>query len=201
MKRVRKNKSSNELALKDDNLKQNHEEQPYILKTENKEKFLFDFISDKNKIKFQSHFDKNGAKKFLSDKDKAMEKIILSDDILDENGKKKKKHKDKDRNKKPRRSISDNFAHLKKKEKVIKPSKNLKKTDMIININYVDDKKSNDNTNNNKNSNLFNSKKNINKHNSISSSYSNIYSSSPMNLAVNKNDSLIFSIVSEMSKN
>ena len=197
----RRNKSSNELGLKDKIVKTNHEQIYNNLKTLNDEKFLCDFISDKNKIKLYSCFDKKGAKKFLSEKDKAMKKITLFDEILEENVSTKKKHKEKKLKKKARRSISDNLAEIKvkkpkhKKSKV--SSKNIKKSEMVININYVEDKKINDNK-----INLFNiNKKAVSKYNSISSKYSNIIASSPKNLAMNKNDSLIFSIVSEMSKN
>ena len=45
-----------------------------------KEKKLFNFISNTNKIKLKSNFDKKGAKKFLHEKLKAMEEIVLIDD-------------------------------------------------------------------------------------------------------------------------
>ena len=44
---------------------------------------LINFISCKNKIKFKSNFDRKGAKKFLNEKAKAMEEIVL-DDTTDE---------------------------------------------------------------------------------------------------------------------
>ena len=44
---------------------------------------LINFISCKNKIKFKSDFDRKGAKKFLNEKDKAMEEIVL-DETTDE---------------------------------------------------------------------------------------------------------------------
>lgn len=58
--------------------------------TDINEKPLYDFISCKNKILFKSCFDKKGSKKFLSEKSKAMEKIILFDDLLEK--KQKKNH-------------------------------------------------------------------------------------------------------------
>ena len=197
----RRNKSSNELALKDNILKANHEQIYNNLKTDilNNEKFLFDFISDKNKIKLFSYFDKKGAKKFLSEKDKAMKKITLFDEILDENASTKKIHKDKKLKKKARRSISDNLYKFKIKKSSDKKisTKNIKKSQMVISINYIDDGKNNDDK-----TNLYSvNKKAVTKYNSISSNYSNIMPSSPKNLIMNKNDSLIFSIVSEMSKN
>jgi hypothetical protein len=198
---ARRNKSSNELALKDKILKTNHEQIYNNLKTDilNNEKFLFDFISDKNKIKLFSYFDKKGAKKFLSEKDKAMKKITLFDEILDENASTKKIHKDKKLKKKARRSISDNLSKFKIKKSSDKKisTKNIKKSQMVISINYIDDGKNNDDK-----TNLYSvNKKAVTKYNSISSNYSNIMPSSPKNLIMNKNDSLIFSIVSEMSKN
>ena len=198
---ARRNKSSNELALKDKILKTNHEQIYNNLKTDilNNEKFLFDFISDKNKIKLFSCFDKKGAKKFLSEKDKAMKKITLFDEILDENASTKKIHKDKKLKKKARRSISDNLSKFKIKKSSDKKisTKNIKKSQMVISINYIDDGKNNDDK-----TNLYSvNKKAVTKYNSISSNYSNIMPSSPKNLIMNKNDSLIFSIVSEMSKN
>ena len=198
---ARRNKSSNELALKDKILKTNHEQIYNNLKTDilNNEKFLYDFISDKNKIKLYSCFDKKGAKKFLSEKDKAMKKITLFDEILDENASTKKIHKDKKLKKKARRSISDNLSKFKIKKSSDKKisTKNIKKSQMVISINYIDDGKNNDDK-----TNLYSvNKKAVTKYNSISSNYSNIMPSSPKNLIMNKNDSLIFSIVSEMSKN
>lgn len=56
-----------------------------------KEKNLFNFISSKSKIKLKSNFDKKGAKKFLHEKSKAMEEIVLIDDAVhDEHHYKKK---------------------------------------------------------------------------------------------------------------
>jgi len=65
---------------------------------------------------------------------------------------------------------------------------------MVISINYVDDGKENqDKAAHSPN------KKRVSKFNSLNSNFSNINSNEPLNLAVNKNDSLIYSIVSEMS--
>lgn len=211
MKLSRRNRSSNEIIFKDRGFQKMKEPSSTNLKTVNlnNKQCLFDFISDKNKIRFNSCFDKKGAKKFLSDKNKAMKKITLFDEILDGNDKEKKNNKDKDkkRKKKPRRSISDNLAHLRIKNHDKKSggaSKNLKNSQMVIKINYVDD----DGKNKNDKTNMYNSKKKLSTLNSIhsinsisSGNFSSIKSNSPMNLAINKNDSFIFSIVSEMSKN
>ena len=59
-----------------------------------------------------------------------------------------------------------------------------------ITINYIDEPKNNNNIN----------KKIVNKFNSIQSAVSKINSNEPLNLAVNKNDSLIISIVNEITK-
>ena len=46
---------------------------------------LINFISCKNKLKFESDFDRKGAKKFLNEKAKAMEEIVLDDSTDDSN--------------------------------------------------------------------------------------------------------------------
>lgn len=53
-------------------------------KSKSRAKTLKDFISKKNKIIFQSDFDQKGTKQFLAEKKKAMEKIILIDEITEE---------------------------------------------------------------------------------------------------------------------
>ena len=45
---------------------------------------LINFISCKNKIKFKSNFDRKGAKKFLNEKAKAMEEIVLDENTDEE---------------------------------------------------------------------------------------------------------------------
>ena len=129
-----------------------------------------------------------------------MEKIILFDEIIDENINKKKTHKEKKRKKSKRRSISENaIIRIKphKSDKELKNSaKDLKKSpNMVISINYVDDI----NNNENKCVNLKKLKKKAIKFNSITSNFSNINANEPLNLAMNKDDSLIYSIVTEMS--
>jgi len=183
----------NELGIKD-----RHFSDKLCKVTESNIEKLLLFISSKNKIAFKSHFDKKGTKKFLSEKEKAMEKIILIDEIKDENNKNKKHHHEKSKKikKKARRSISDNIIKFNPKaiNQKLAPSQNFQKSQKII-INYIDDGKNNDTNNQIK----FPNKKKVVKLNSISSNYSNINSIEPLNLAINKNDSLIFSIISEMS--
>ena len=178
----------------------------YNLKTEvsNNEKSLFDFISNK-KIKLKSYFDKKGTKKFLSDKEKAMEEIILFDEIID-----KKKNRDKShhyphkkaKTKKNKNSYSKSEKKIYKVEthkthkKKNKSDKFLKDSSgMFITINYVND------SNNYKNDKIANSAVNKNRikpFSSITSNCSNIKASEPLNLLINKNDSVIHSIVNEM---
>ena len=68
---------------------------------------------------------------------------------------------------------------------------------MIININFAEeDRKEHRKTSSHK---YLNLKNRVCKFNSISSNCSNINSNEPLNLAMNKDDSLIYSIVSEMS--
>ena len=205
MKEVKRNKSTFELPLGRNNNKEKfcHISDNLNHDSDNNAKYLFDFISTKNKIKLQSFFDKKGTKKFLSEKEKAMEKIILFDEINEDKLDKKKTHKTHKETKKKkvkRRSISENaiirVKPQKKEEKVKNSAKNLKKsTNMVINIDYVEDI----NNNENKFLNMNKLKKRAIKFNSITSNCSNIKSNEPLNLAMNKDDSFIFSIVSEMS--
>ena len=200
MEVVKSYKSSNELPEPNNNYRENYCRTSYNnADAVNNTKYLFDFISKKNKIKLNSCFDKKGTKKFLLEKEKAMEKIILFDEIIDKKQNTKKSHKDKKRKQKARRSKSENalFQINKKSDKKIKiSSKDFKQksSHMVISINYVDDGKENqDKAAHSPN------KKRVSKFNSLNSNFSNINSNEPLNLAVNKNDSLIYSIVSEMS--
>ena len=164
-------------------------------------KSLVDFISSKNKIILKSCFDHKGAKKFLSDKQKAMDKIILEDEILDENivkSKKKKKFntKSKTRDKRHLRSESHNALDVVGKQKT---SENLKAYPKLLSekallVRNFECK------NNIGKLNLHVDKKRVTKLSSINSTFSNIQSKEPLNLAVNKNDSFIHSIINEMVK-
>ena len=175
-------------------------------------KSLFDFISNK-KIELKSYFDKKGTKKFLSDKEKAMEEIVLLDEIIDENKGKNNRnkshhhqhHKTKTKNNKNSHSKSEKKLYKLETHKIHKSPKKKNKSDkslkknskMLITINYAND------SNNNKNDNIANSTVNKNKIkplSSISSNFSNIKTNEPLNLLINKNDSFIHSIVSEMGK-
>ena len=180
-----------------------------ILNTEvsHNEKSLFDFISNK-KIKLKSYFDKKGTKKFLSEKEKAMEEIVLFDEIIDDENKNRNKshhrhhHKTKTKNNKYSHPKSEKKLYKiethKTHKKKNKSDKSLKENNrMHIIINYADD------SNNNKSDKIANSTVNKNKIkplSSIASNFSNIKESEPLNLLINKNDSVIHSIVSEMGK-
>ena len=162
-------------------------------------KSLFDFISSKNKIVLKSCFDHKGAKKFLSDKKKAMDKIVLEDDILDENiekNKKKKKPnvKSKTSEKKNLRSESHNALNVLEKQK---STDNLKDKLKLLSEKRLPVR--NFESKNNKGKlNLVVDKRKVTKLSSINSVFSNIQTKEPLNLVVNKNDSFINSIINEM---
>jgi hypothetical protein len=162
-------------------------------------KSLFDFISSKNKIVLKSCFDHKGAKKFLSDKKKAMDKIILEDDILDEHIEKNKKKKklnvkSKSSEKKNLRSESHNALNVLEKQK---STDNLKDKLKLLSEKRLPVR--NFESKNNKGKlNLVVDKRKVTKLSSINSVFSNIQTKEPLNLAVNKNDSFINSIINEM---
>jgi hypothetical protein len=162
-------------------------------------KSLFNFISSKNKIVLKSCFDHKGAKKFLSDKKKAMDKIVLEDDILDENiekNKKKKKPnvKSKTSEKKNLRSESHNALNVLEKQK---STDNLKDKLKLLSEKRLPVR--NFESKNNKGKlNLVVDKRKVTKLSSINSVFSNIQTKEPLNLVVNKNDSFINSIINEM---
>lgn len=72
-KKNENNKSSFELNINEKHLLTTNDR-------DNKQK-LFDFISDKNKFRFKSHFDHKGTKAFLNGKEEAMKKIELNENI------------------------------------------------------------------------------------------------------------------------
>lgn len=188
------------------------------------DKSLQGFISSKNKLIFKSCFDKKGTKQFLSEKEKAMAEITLFDELLDEDNKIKKKHHSKKKSKKNGnirsksektiKTVKDGKHKNSSKKTKISSNKNLKKkTGFAISINYIEDEKkekeknaenykkeiNDENTISNNNA-LKVNKKRVNKIASISSNFSAINLNETMNLATNKNDSFINSIVNEMDK-
>ena len=163
-------------------------------------KSLFNFISTKNKMFLKSCFDHKGAKKFLSDKSKAMDKIVLEDEMPDEHveksKKKKKMHKKrKTRDKKHFRAESHNALDSLGKQKT---TENLGANPKLLSEKILQDKKFE--SKNIGELNLYVDKRRVTKLSSINSTYSNIQCKSPMNLAMNKNDSFIHGIINEMAK-
>ena len=204
---VTKNTQSSSILIKVA-MKEKYCPTTYNLNTDisHNEKSLFDFISNK-KIKLKSYFDKKGTQKFLSDKEKAMEEIVLFDEIIDENKNRNKSqhhhhHKTKTKKNKYLNSKSEKKIYKiethKTHKKKNRSDKSLKqKTGMQITINYAND------SNNNNNKIISNTAVNKNKIkplSSISSNFSNIKESEPLNILINKNDSVIHSIINEMGK-
>ena len=168
----------------------------FNLKTEisDNEKILFDFISNKNKIKLKSCFDKKGTKKFLSEKEKAMAEITLFDEILEAKKVHKKSHHHHHKKKSKNhhvRSVSENaIFRLKPKNNFKKLSdKHLEKNKKIESNKYVNKSK-------------IKNKSNIKIiRYSITSVYSKINANESLTLASKNNDSFINSIVTEMTNN
>ena len=186
-------KSSNNLTIKYSGKSFNLDES----KNFRDKKSLVDFISSKNKIILKSCFDHKGAKKFLSDKSKAMDEIVLEDEILDENiEKSKKKKKCKTRVKKHLRAESHNALDVLGKQKTAENIKTIPKllTEKTLPYNNFECKKSLEKLN------LIVDKRKVAKLSSINSTFSNIQCKEPLNLAINKNDSFIYSLINEMVK-
>ena len=182
-----------------DNLRQKFSGKTFNLdESENQKdkKSLVNFISSKNKIVLKSCFDHKGAKQFLSEKQKAMDKIVLEDEIPDENIKKNRKKrklskKSKTKDKKHLRSESHNALDSLAKQKT---SENLKDYPKLSSENTLPDK--NLKSKNQLNLNTY-QRKSV-KMSSIISNFSNIQIKESLNLIVNKNDSFINSIINEM---
>ena len=182
-----------------DNLRQKFSGKTFNLdESENQKdkKSLVNFISSKNKIVLKSCFDHKGAKQFLSEKQKAMDKIVLEDEIPDENIKKYRKKrklskKSKTKDKKHLRSESHNALDSLAKQKT---SENLKDYPKLSSENTLPDK--NLKSKNQLNLNKY-QRKSL-KMSSIISNFSNIQIKESLNLIVNKNDSFINSIINEM---
>ena len=162
-------------------------------------KSLVNFISSKNKIVLKSCFDHKGAKRFLSDKNKAMDEIFLEDEIPDENiekSKKKKKFnkKSKTRDKKHLRSESHKALDTLGKQKTCE---NLKVYHKLLSEKTLPDKNFKDKKNKGE-LNLYSDKRKYLKMNSFNSNFSNIKIKESLNLVLNTNDSFINSIINEM---
>ena len=131
-----------------------------------------------------------------------MEEIILIDEIIDEN---ENRNKSQHRHHHKTKAKKNKYSHSKSEKKIYKVEthkihKKNNKSDkilkdnngMYIAINYVN------NSNNDKIANSAVNKNKIKPLSSISSNFSNIKKSEPLNLLINKNDSVIHSIVNEM---
>ena len=167
---------------------------------------LVNFISSKNKLKFKSDFDRKGAKKFLDEKAKAMEEIVL-DDTTDE----EKKNVSNDNNYK--RNKSHNKFLFRNKH--VKPHHSHNALLKNFQLNKLSNKKNNilKDENNYISSNtvfLINSVKDIgkimNKKNkrkfigSIKKRYSNANGKESSFLMIGENDSFIGSIVNQIKE-
>ena len=111
------------------------------------------FLTSKKKIILKSYFDHKGAKKFLAEKEKAMEEIILNDEIIEKeinnkktkgnkilknntshntrnqlNEKNKLKNKKKNREKNEKVKYSENFNSENNIEEIVKINQKSKKT-------------------------------------------------------------------------
>ena len=108
-------------------------------------KSIFDFISDKNKIILKSCFDKEGAKKFLYDKEKALAELVIPDEIIEENPVDKKKKKSHRKNfmkdTKNLRSESENCQKLHKITKIIDKKEPFLKLEQIVAVTSCDEPK------------------------------------------------------------
>ena len=169
---------------------------------------LLNFFMHKNK--FKSYFDRKGAKKFLNEKTKAMEEIVLIDEVKEdihekfiENSKKSKSHN----------KIVEKYKHLKqhyshnelvnieehnfnsnKKRIKFEESKNgnasfVSFRNMIVFNNSIENQKTN------KQNGFIESTKN----NKNELSTNNIYDNEPSYLMTGENDSFIYSIIKEMN--
>ena len=160
-------------------------------------KSIFDFISGKNKIILKSCFDKEGAKKFLYDKEKALAELVIPDEIKEENlidkRNKKSPRKNDKKDTKNFRSESEKCLNLHKITKKLDKKDRVFKSEKTVTVsNYAEPKKSSGKLN------LKIDKRKVSKLSSINSYFSNIQSKEPLNLVVNNNDSFIHFIINEM---
>ena len=154
--------------------------------------FLFNFLSSKNKITLKSCFDHKGAKKFLSEKDKAMASFELPDDDIEEKTEKKRRSRKsilKKKSKKKFRSESQKaliYVKSKKPKHINEDKKNLrnkKMSDKTVPLYFAENYKSHQE-----------------RMLTINSDFSNIKEKDSLKLASNRNDSFIVSILKEMAE-
>ena len=148
---------------------------------------FMDFISSKKKLILKSCFDHKGTKKFLSDKRKAMEEMILSDEIISDNQEKTKKLKKSSL----RHKSEDYIINLRNEKKENKNNKVKKYSDKTIIPKYVKEKR-----------NSKKAKKDIkskSRFSIIASNFSDIQGNNePDTLIIHNNDSFIHKIIKEM---
>ena len=154
--------------------------------------FLFNFLSSKNKITLKSCFDHKGAKKFLSEKDKAMASFELPDDDIEEKTEKKRRSRKsilKKKSKKKFQSESQKaliYVKSKKPKHINEDKKDLrnkKMSDKTVPLYFAENYKSHQE-----------------RMLTINSDFSNIKEKDSLNLASNRNDSFIVSILKEMAE-
>ncbi len=153
---------------------------------------IFKFLTSKKKITLKSCFDYKGAKKFLSEKEKAMESFELSDDDIEEKRKKKRRSRKsikKRKSKQKFRSESQKAlinVKARKSKHINEDKKELRKkkmSDKTVPLYFAE-----------------NFKRNQERKLTINSDFSNIKEKDSLNLASNKNDSFIYSILKEMAE-
>ena len=153
---------------------------------------FFNFLISKNKITLKSCFDHKGAKKFLSDKEKAMASFELFDDDIEEKRKKRRRSRKsavKSKSKKKYRSESQKvLINVKaRKSKIINEDKRelskKKMSDKTVPLDFAE-----------------NYKRHQKRKLTINSDFSNIKEKGSLNLASKHNDSMIYSILKEMAE-
>lgn len=147
---------------------------------EKRTKSLLNFISLKKKIIFKSPFDQKGAKKFLADKEKALEEIILIDEFEDKKNSENNLQYFSKKNKSYHKKSKNNLMS----EKKIQYLKNITNSKNINDIGRINEKI-------NKNRAL--------KYESIKSKYSNINTKENTYLMTGESDSFICTIINEMN--
>ena len=182
--KVEDNFSNTQYTLIRNNLSQNE--------NRDNKSILFNFLSSKKKIILKSCFDHKGAKKFLSEKEKAMAILELPDDIIEDKNKKKRrvrqslfknKSKRKNRSESIKESINFNLGKSKYINEDKKEIKKHKMSDKTIPLDFAE-----------------NYKRHQERKLTINSDFSNIKGKESLNLASNHNDSFIHLILKEMAE-
>jgi len=158
----------------------------------NDKNILLNFISSKKKMTLKSCFDHKGAKKFLSEKEKAMASLELPDDIIEEKNKKKRKS---------RKSLEKNKRKRKHRSESQKALINVK----IIRKSYINEDKKEKRKHRMSDKTIplhfaLNNKSLQERKLTINSDFSNIKRKESSNLASNHNDSFIHLILKEMAE-